>query len=51
MFKKGELIQHSVYGSGVIVNIKDGIMEIAFSHPHGIKKILENHQSVTKNGG
>ena len=51
VFKKGELIQHSVYGSGVIVNIKDGIMEIAFSHPHGIKKILENHQSVTKNGG
>ncbi len=50
-FRKGELIKHSVYGSGVIINIKDGTMEIAFSHPHGIKKIIENHPSVTKNGG
>lgn len=51
IFKKGELIQHTTYGNGVIVNIKDGIMEIAFSHPHGIKKIIENHPSVKKNGG
>ncbi|MPN09464.1 ATP-dependent DNA helicase PcrA [bioreactor metagenome] len=51
VFKKGELITHTTYGSGVIVNIKDGIMEIAFGHPFGIKKILENHPSVVKNGG
>ena len=51
LFKKGDMIAHTIYGNGVILNIKDGIMEIAFSHPHGIKKIMENHPSVSKNGG
>lgn len=51
LFKKGDMITHTIYGNGVILNIKDGIMEIAFSHPHGIKKIMENHPSVSKNGG
>ncbi len=46
--KKGDLVEHAVFGSGVVISVKDGIMEIAFAYPHGIKKIMENHPSVTK---
>lgn len=46
--KKGDLVEHTVYGSGVVLNINDNIMEIAFSHPYGIRKIMAGHPSVTK---
>ena len=46
--RKGDLVEHTMYGDGVVLNIKDNIMEIAFSHPYGIRKIMANHPSVKK---
>jgi len=48
VIKKGDFVMHSLYGKGFVVNIKDGIMEIAFEYPTGIKKIVEGHPTITK---
>lgn len=40
-------ITHSKYGDGVVLSVNNGIAEIAFMHPHGIKKIIEGHSSIT----
>ena len=45
----GEHIIHKIYGEGVIVNIGDNkIMDVAFASPHGVKKILKGHPSISK---
>ncbi len=49
-FKKGDLVTHAVFKDGVVLDIKDGILEIAFGYPHGIKKILASHPSIRKKG-
>ncbi len=43
----GQRIVHSKYGEGVVISVNNGIAEIAFMHPHGIKKIIEGHASIT----
>ena len=48
LLKTGDQIEHSVFGRGVVVRIDDDIATIAFSMPHGIKKILESHPSLRK---
>ena len=42
----GQKITHDKYGDGVVINVNNGIAEIAFMHPHGIKKIIEGHSSI-----
>ncbi len=43
----GQKINHSKYGDGIVISVNNGIAEIAFMHPHGIKKIIEGHSSIT----
>ena len=43
----GQKIVHSKYGDGIVLSVNNGIAEIAFMHPHGIKKIIEGHSSLT----
>lgn len=47
-YKTGDKVRHTVYEEGIIVSIEAGIGTIAFSHPHGIRKILLNHPTITK---
>ena len=44
----GEKVIHDKYGEGVIVGIDSSILSIAFSHPHGIVKIMRGHKSLKK---
>lgn len=44
----GDKVIHDKYGIGVIVNIENKILTIAFSHPHGIKMIIKGHKSIRK---
>ena len=44
----GEKVIHDKYGEGVIVGIDSSILSIAFSHPHGIVKIMRGHISLKK---
>lgn len=47
-YKKGDIVIHTVFKEGVVLSEKDGILEIAFSYPHGVKKILASHPSIKK---
>ncbi len=45
---KGDKITHQVFGDGVVITVEDDIATIAFSAPHGIKKLLESHPAIKK---
>lgn len=47
-FNKGDMITHTTFGEGLIINISDGIGQIAFDAPHGIKFLMLNHPAITK---
>lgn len=50
IYRKGDVVVHKIYGEGVVVSIDRGVLQIAFSFPHGIKKILASHPSIRKKG-
>ncbi len=47
-YQAGDKIMHDVFGEGVIISIEGSVVTIAFSHPHGIKKLLKGHKSIKK---
>ena len=49
-YRNGDIVIHKIYGEGVVIGIDMGVLQIAFSHPHGIKKILATHPSIHKKG-
>jgi len=49
-FKKGDLVTHTIFGSGVIIGATEDNLEIAFDFPHGTKKIAVNHPTLSKKG-
>ena len=46
--RKGDLVEHTVFGQGVIISIQKDIASIAFGHPNGVKKLNVNHPSLQK---
>lgn len=47
-YKIGEKIIHDNYGKGIIVDINNTLVSIAFPHPIGIKKFMRGHKSIKK---
>ena len=47
-YNTDEKVLHSDFGDGVIIGIDQSILTIAFKYPHGIKKIMKGHKSLTK---
>ena len=47
-YNYGDKVQHDSYGLGVVVEVTDTILTIAFNKKIGIKKILKNHKSIKK---
>ncbi len=47
-FRKGEIIMHTIYGRGVVVDFDDKYVSIAFAKNYGIKKLMKNHKSIKK---
>lgn len=47
-YRKGDLVKHTIYGEGVIIQLTNDVATIAFSHPHGVKKIAITHPSIQK---
>lgn len=45
---KGDLVEHTAFGEGVIISIKDGLATVAFDHKFGIRKIMADHPSLQK---
>lgn len=49
-YRNGDIVIHKIYGEGVVIGNDMGVLQIAFAHPHGIKKILASHPSIHKKG-
>ncbi len=47
-FRKGDIVMHITYGKGVILDIDDRFITIAFNHRIGTKKILKNYKGIRK---
>ncbi|MDD3452942.1 MAG: UvrD-helicase domain-containing protein [Bacilli bacterium] len=47
-YKAGEKVIHETFGTGVIISVDKSILTIAFSHPHGIKKLIKGHTTFRK---
>ncbi len=45
---KGNKIVHDHFGNGIVLSIEGNLATIAFSHPHGIKKLLASHPAIKK---
>lgn len=47
-YEKGEQVTHTKFGSGIVLRCENGLVEIAFPYPHGVKKLLANHPSIQR---
>ncbi len=47
-YRKGDKVDHTIYGEGVIVSVDKDIASIAFPYPIGTKKINTNHPTLSK---
>jgi len=47
-YRNGDIVIHSIFGEGIVIDSNNGVLSIAFSHPHGVKKILSVHPSIRK---
>ncbi len=47
-YRKGDLIIHKIFGEGVVTNVEGEFLTIAFSYPHGVKKMKAGHPSFRK---
>ncbi len=47
-FELGEKVEHEKYGKGIVVEVTDTLIAIAFSKEWGIRKLLKNHKSIKK---
>ena len=47
-YKYGDKLLHETYGVGVVVDVQDKIITVAFQNGIGIKKLLKNHKSIKK---
>ena len=45
---KGDVVEHTAFGEGVIISIKDNLATVAFDHKFGIRKIMADHPSLRK---
>lgn len=48
IYRNGDAVIHKIYGEGVVIGNNSGVLQIAFAHPYGVKKILAGHPSIRK---
>ena len=49
-YKCGEVVNHQVFGRGVVIDCDDRFVTVAFNKRYGIKKFLSNYQGLKKGG-
>ncbi len=47
-WRKGDFVEHDVFGKGVIVKVDKTTVDIAFALPHGLKTLIAHHKSLHK---
>jgi DNA helicase-2/ATP-dependent DNA helicase PcrA len=45
---KGDKVEHTKFGLGVVVTVVNDNCTIAFKPPYGVKTLLKNHKAITK---
>ena len=48
LYNYGDKVSHDVYGMGVVIEVTNTILTVAFDKNVGIKKILKNHKSIRR---
>ena len=48
-YRLGEILEHKIFGQGVVVGMDDKDLTIAFNNKYGIKKIARGHASLRRN--
>ncbi len=44
----GDLLEHQMFGKGVVVKIDGNMIDVAFAVPFGIKTLIKNHKAIKK---
>ncbi|HBG85077.1 MAG TPA: ATP-dependent DNA helicase, partial [Erysipelotrichaceae bacterium] len=47
-WKVGDLVMHDTFGKGVVVNVRDKTLDIAFSVPYGLKTLMAGHKALKR---
>ena len=47
-YKDGDIIMHTIYGRGVVIEVNGDFITVAFAKNYGIRKLLKNHKSIKK---
>lgn len=47
-YNYGDKVQHDTYGLGVVIEVTNTILTVAFNKNVGIKKLMKNHKSIKK---
>ncbi|MCF0111754.1 MAG: UvrD-helicase domain-containing protein [Erysipelotrichaceae bacterium] len=48
LYRTGDHVEHTVYGKGIVVSVKGNLVDIAFSHPYGVKTMMAAHPTLKK---
>lgn len=47
-WKVGDLVNHDIFGKGVVVKVNGPLVDVAFEVPHGIKTLMGNHHALKR---
>lgn len=47
-FNKGDIVMHTIYGKGVVVDYDEKFVSVAFARNFGVRKLMKNHKSLRK---
>lgn len=47
-FNKGDIVIHTIYGRGVVIDVDERFVSIAFARNFGVRKLLKNHKGLKK---
>ena len=47
-YKAGDVVMHTIYGRGVVVDVGNTLLTIAFAKNYGIRKLMKTHKSIKK---
>ncbi len=47
-YRSGDHVHHDKFGDGIVIEVTDTLVTIAFKSPHGIRKLMKNHKALHK---
>lgn len=47
-YNVGDKVNHKAFGDGIVVAVTGDLIQVAFSVPHGIKKLMGSHPAIRK---